>query len=63
MTEQTPAVTGSHPPERLLRAVNPLLKSLLRTPLAGPMRKQLMVLSFTGQVRKSVLGPRQRAHR
>jgi hypothetical protein len=49
MTEQTPAVTGSHPPERLLRAVNPLLKSLLRTPLAGPMRKQLMVLSFTGR--------------
>jgi hypothetical protein len=49
MTEQTPAVTGSHPPEALLRAVNPLLKSLLRTPLAGPMRKQLMVLSFTGR--------------
>jgi hypothetical protein len=49
MTQPSPAVTGSHPPEGLLRAVNPLLKSLLRTPLAGPMRKQLMVLSFTGR--------------
>jgi hypothetical protein len=49
MTDQSPAVTGSHPPERLLRAINPVLKSLLRTPLAGPARKQLMVLSFTGR--------------
>jgi hypothetical protein len=49
MTEQTPAVTASHPPEKLLRAVNPLMRSLLRTPLAGPMRKQMMVVSFTGR--------------
>jgi len=49
MTEQTPAVTVSHPPEGLLRAVNPALKFLLRTPLAGPARKQLMVLSFKGR--------------
>jgi hypothetical protein len=49
MTDQSPAVTGSHPPERLLRAINPALKFLLRTPLAGPARKQLMVLSFTGR--------------
>jgi hypothetical protein len=49
MTTQTPAVTVSHPPERLLRAVNPALKFLLHTPLAGPMGKQLMVLSFKGR--------------
>ena len=49
MTEQTPEVTVSHPSEGLLRAVNPALKFLLRTPLAGPMRKQFMVLSFTGR--------------
>jgi hypothetical protein len=49
MTDQSPAVTVSHPPERILRAVNPALKFLLRTPLAGPARKQLMVLSFTGR--------------
>ena len=49
MTDQSPAVTVSHPPEGLLRAVNPALKFLLRTPLAGPARKQLMVLSFTGR--------------
>jgi hypothetical protein len=29
--------------------VNPLLNALLRTPLAGPAGKQLMVLSFTGR--------------
>jgi hypothetical protein len=49
MTEQSPAVTVSHPPEGLLRAVNPALKFLLRTPLAGPARQQLMVLSFRGR--------------
>ena len=49
MTEQTPAVTISHPPERLLHAVNPALRFLLRTPLAGAARKQLMVLNFTGR--------------
>ena len=32
-----------------MRIVNPLLRFLLRTPLAGAARKQLMVLSFTGR--------------
>lgn len=32
-----------------MRIVNPLLRFLLRTPLAGPARRQLMVLSFTGR--------------
>jgi hypothetical protein len=49
MAEQTPAVTVSHPPEKLLRAVNPAIRLLLGTPLAGPMRKQMMVVSFKGR--------------
>jgi hypothetical protein len=49
MTDQSHAVVVSHPSEAMLRAVNPALKFLLRTPLAGPARKQLMVLSFTGR--------------
>lgn len=49
MPEQSPAVFVSHPPEGVLRAVNPALKFLLRTPLAGPARKQLMVLNFKGR--------------
>ena len=46
MTEQ---VFVSHPPDGVLRVINPALKALLRTPLAGPARKSLMVLSFTGR--------------
>lgn len=49
MTEQSPAVTISHPPEGLLRAVNPAVKFLLGTPLAGGLRRQMMVLNFTGR--------------
>jgi hypothetical protein len=49
MAEQSPAVSVSHPPEKLLRLVNPGLKFLLGTPLAGSAGKQLMVLSFKGR--------------
>ena len=49
MTEQSPAVTISHPPEGLLRAVNPAVKFLLGTPLGGSLRRQMMVLNFTGR--------------
>jgi len=49
MAEQSPAIDVGHPPSALLRLVNPILGFLLRTPLAGPARKQLMVLSFTGR--------------
>jgi hypothetical protein len=49
MAEQSPAVTVSHPPDAVLRAVNPFLRYLLRTPVAGAARKQLMVLSFKGR--------------
>jgi hypothetical protein len=49
MAEQSPAVFVSHPPDALLRFVNPAMQFLLGTPLAGPARKQLMVLSFKGR--------------
>jgi hypothetical protein len=49
MAEQSLAIEAGHPPSALLRLVNPILSFLLRTPLAGPARKQLMVLSFTGR--------------
>jgi hypothetical protein len=49
MAEQSYAIDIGHPPAALLRVVNPMLSSLLRTPLAGSARKQLMVLSFTGR--------------
>jgi hypothetical protein len=49
MTEQSPAVTISHPPAAILRIVNPLLAQVLRTPLAGAARKQMMVVSFNGR--------------
>jgi hypothetical protein len=49
MAEQSYAIDTGHPPSAVLRVVNPILGFLLRTPLAGPARKQLMVLSFTGR--------------
>jgi hypothetical protein len=49
MTEQSHAITVSHPPAAVLRAVNPILRFLLRSPVLGPARKQLMVVSFTGR--------------
>jgi len=48
MTEEANPITISHPPKVLLRFINPALKVLLHTPLAGPARHQLMVLDFTG---------------
>jgi hypothetical protein len=49
MTEESYAIDVGHPPSAVLRLVNPALRFLLGTPLAGPARKQLMVLSFTGR--------------
>jgi transposase InsO family protein len=49
MTEQSNPITESHPPDALLRFVNPMMKMLLRTPFAGPARNQLMVVDFTGR--------------
>jgi hypothetical protein len=49
MTEQSNAITVSHPPQAVLRMVNPLMKLLLHTPLMGPGRQQLMVVGYTGR--------------
>jgi hypothetical protein len=49
MAEHSPAVTISHPNEKLLHAVNPVMRFLLGTPLAGPARKQMMVVTFKGR--------------
>lgn len=49
MAEQSYPIDAGHPPSFLLKLINPILGFLLRTPLAGPARKQLMVLSFTGR--------------
>ncbi len=49
MTEQSYPVEVGHPPSALLRAINPVLGFLLRTPLAGSLGNQLMVLDFTGR--------------
>ena len=49
MAEQSPAVTVLHPNEKLLRAANPAMRFVLGTPLAGPLRKQMMVVSFKGR--------------
>jgi hypothetical protein len=49
MTEQSNAITVSHPPAAVLRVVNPILRLLLRTPFAGAARNQLMVVDFSGR--------------
>ena len=49
MTEQSHAITVSHPPAAILRVANPILRFLLRTPVMGAARKQLMVVSFNGR--------------
>jgi hypothetical protein len=49
MTEQSPAVSTAHPPETLLKVMNPAVKLLLRTPLAGALGRQMMVLNFKGR--------------
>lgn len=49
MTEQSYAVDVGHPPSALLKAVNPVLGFLLKTPLGGSLRKQFMVLNFFGR--------------
>ncbi|GAT08385.1 hypothetical protein H7I77_21575 [Mycolicibacterium novocastrense] len=49
MTDQIPAVSTGHPPGALMRFLNPSLRFLLRTPLAGPLGNQFMVLNFRGR--------------
>ncbi|OMC01057.1 hypothetical protein A5733_03225 [Mycobacterium sp. NS-7484] len=49
MTEQSPMVTVTHPPQAMMRVVNPALRFLLRMPFAGAARKQFMVLTVRGR--------------
>jgi hypothetical protein len=39
----------SHPPQALLRAINPVLRVALRTPVLGSALKDFMVVNFTGR--------------
>jgi hypothetical protein len=39
----------SHPPEALLRAVNPTLRAALRLPLLGSSLKDFMLVEYTGR--------------
>jgi hypothetical protein len=49
MAEQSHAIMISHPPQAVLRLINPVMKLLLRTPLMGSARNQMMVVAFTGR--------------
>ncbi|MCT7658404.1 hypothetical protein [Mycobacterium deserti] len=49
MADQSFAVTLAHPHTALLRAVNPLVGRLLRSRLAGSLRRHLMVVNVTGR--------------
>ncbi len=49
MPEQHAAVEIAHPPQAMLRVLNPTLRLLLRAPLLGPALKDFMVVSFTGR--------------
>lgn len=48
MTDHSAAVVPSHPPEMVMRLMNPALVFLLGTP-AGKALKDFMVLKFTGR--------------
>lgn len=48
MAEQSAAVEIAHPPEVLLRTLNPVLRRVLRTPLGGRIA-EFMLVSFTGR--------------
>ena len=49
MVEQSPADTAAHPPDKVLRMVNPVIGKLLRTPLGGPLRSRMMVIDVVGR--------------
>jgi hypothetical protein len=49
MTKQSLAITMSHPPHAAQKAINPIIRLLLRTPVFGRARKLLMVVSFKGR--------------
>src|SRR6266567_2937436 len=43
------AVEPAHPPAMMMRVSNPVMRGLLRSPLGGPMRRQFMMLRFSGR--------------
>jgi hypothetical protein len=49
MTAQSYAVTMSHPPRAAQKVISPIMRLLLRTPVLGSAREQLMVISFKGR--------------
>jgi hypothetical protein len=49
MTEPTAAVVPSHPPEPVMRVMNPALRYLLPTPLGRGPLKDFMVVNFAGR--------------
>jgi hypothetical protein len=46
---EAPAFRDARPPASVLRAMNPVVKSLLRSPLHGVLGRRLMVLEVTGR--------------
>ncbi|MDZ4236016.1 MAG: hypothetical protein U1C73_20160 [Dietzia sp.] len=48
MADQSAAIDAAHPPEVLLRVLNPILRRALRTPLGGPL-SEFMLVDFTGR--------------
>lgn len=49
MPEHPAAVELAHPPQAVLRAVNPLLRLALRAPVIGASLTEFMVVDFTGR--------------
>lgn len=45
----TPAVERVHPPDAVIRRVNPVARWLLRSRFHGPVSKQLLVLRYRGR--------------
>lgn len=48
MADQSAAIDVAHPPEVLLRVINPVLRRVLRTPLGGRIA-EFMLVDFTGR--------------
>ncbi|MGE2728614.1 hypothetical protein ACQI4F_03980 [Mycolicibacterium vaccae] len=48
MTDSSAFVDAAHPPEALLRVINPVLRQLVKTPV-GAALDAFMVVSFTGR--------------
>ena len=44
-----PAIDTAHPPELMLRVVNPALRVALRLPVLGTALKDLMIVEYTGR--------------